>query len=461
MKKKKERRAGKRITLALLLVIIIAGVIFGIYAVTSNETGMKSIFGKVQNINANLTEFIVYGTHLNIKGEINEVTPELESVNLVFSKLDGNEEKIKLKFEENAGNIVFSTSDILNDGIDLEKIELSKHYMLIELEYGKNERKYYSIENKTEYDDLIYYTITKNDANNRIDIKFDKYESEEKTTDYMFIEAKHTKLPKDVYDVVVDAGHGGADNGAEYNGYHEADLTLEYANMIKKELEKLGLKVGITRDGTENKETFGVYSVYDEDGRVNVVGKSKAKYVFSIHLNSIEIPNSQSGVEIYAPTKIDLGFAKSFADNIVRYANTTYSDLDANYEMAQGVYVRTFKDWEIEDSENDARAGGYEPYTITADTPYLYMLRETGGIATGAYVDGRNKNYGKNLYVNSNIGVEAYLIELGYLNNKKNLNNLLTNKEGYVKGVVEAVKEQVFGRSEWLKLAYIYKIWYN
>ena len=40
------------------------------------------------------------------------------------------------------------------------------------------------------------------------------------------------------------------------------------------------------------------------------------------------------------------------------------------------------------------------------------MLRETGGIVTGAYVDGRNKEFGKNKYYNSNIGVEAYLLEL-------------------------------------------------
>lgn len=111
--------------------------------------------------------------------------------------------------------------------------------------------------------------------------------------------------------------------------------------------------------------------------------------------------------------------------------------------LADGVYVRTFKDWEIEDSENDAKKGGYKPYTITEYTPYLYMLRETGGIATGAYVDGRNKEYGKNEYVDSNVGVEAYLLELGYINNKSNLSNLLSNKEGYVKGIVETVKEEI------------------
>ena len=40
------------------------------------------------------------------------------------------------------------------------------------------------------------------------------------------------------------------------------------------------------------------------------------------------------------------------------------------------------------------------------------MLRETGGIATKAYVDGRNPNYGANMFYNVNIGGEAYVLEL-------------------------------------------------
>lgn len=259
----------------------------------------------------------------------------------------------------------------------------------------------------------------------------------------MALDTTKTKLPKDVYDVVIDSGHGGSDNGAEASGYKESDLTLEYAKRVKRELEALGLKVKITRDGTENEETFGVYTVYDKDGRVNIVGDSKAKYVFSIHLNSIQKANSQSGVEIYAPTRTNLKLARAFARNIVKYANTTYSDLEATYRKEDGIYVRTFKDWEIEDAIADARKDGYEPYEITDYTPYLYMLRETGGIATGAYVDGRNKTYGTNKYYNSNVGVEAYLLELGYINHSGNLKNLLNNKDGYVKGIVEAVKSEI------------------
>jgi len=61
-------------------------------------------------------------------------------------------------------------------------------------------------------------------------------------------------------------------------------------------------------------------------------GDAKAKYVFSIHLNSIKDSNSLSGVEIYAPPKVELNLAKAFADNIVKYAGATYSDLQIIYK---------------------------------------------------------------------------------------------------------------------------------
>ena len=67
------------------------------------------------------------------------------------------------------------------------------------------------------------------------------------------------------------------------------------------------------------------------------------------------------------------------------------------------------------------------------------MIRETGGKITNAYVDGRNKEYKTNLYYNSSMGNESYLIELGYINSYKDLNNLLNNKEGYVKGIIESI----------------------
>ena len=76
------------------------------------------------------------------------------------------------------------------------------------------------------------------------------------------------------------------------------------------------------------------------------------------------------------------------------------------------------------------------------------MLRETGGIATGAYVDGRNKAYGTNKFYNSNIGIEAYLLELGYINNSNDMENLLENEDG----IVQTVKTKILGQTEVVSL---------
>jgi len=122
--------------------------------------------------------------------------------------------------------------------------------------------KKYAIKNTTEYKDIEYYTITKNDTNKKIDIKFNTHQTEEKNINYMAIEVKKAKLPKNVYDVVIDPGHGGSDNGAEAGGYREADLTLEYARKVKKELEGLGLKVRITRERNRRQRNFwSIYSI--------------------------------------------------------------------------------------------------------------------------------------------------------------------------------------------------------
>ena len=49
--------------------------------------------------------------------------------------------------------------------------------------------------------------------------------------------------------VVIDAGHGGFDNGAIEYGYFEDRLNLEISLKLKKELESFGAKVYLTRDG--------------------------------------------------------------------------------------------------------------------------------------------------------------------------------------------------------------------
>ena len=99
--------------------------------------------------------------------------------------------------------------------------------------------------------------------------------------------------------------------------------------------------------------------------------------------------------------------------------------------------MRNFTKAEIRAFAKTAEEKGYEPYPITVDTPYLYTIRETGGLATNAYVDGRNTAYSANEYYKSNQGLECYQIELGYI--KNDLSVITNEKESYIEAITEVI----------------------
>lgn len=95
--------------------------------------------------------------------------------------------------------------------------------------------------------------------------------------------------PKAQYTVVIDAGHGGIDGGSVgKNGTIEAELNLEYAKELKQMLTDFGFNVVMTRESES-----GLYSPLasnkkkdDMKKRKEIVEKSNADFVISIHMNS-------------------------------------------------------------------------------------------------------------------------------------------------------------------------------
>ena len=62
---------------------------------------------------------------------------------------------------------------------------------------------------------------------------------------------------------------------------------------------------------------------------------------------------------------------------------------------------------------------------------------------TGAYVTSNISTYGNNPYYNSNIGVESYLIELGYIIDNTDLNNIKTNKDKYIDAIAKSIDKEI------------------
>lgn len=88
--------------------------------------------------------------------------------------------------------------------------------------------------------------------------------------------------------IVIDAGHGGFDNGAMYQGRKEKDDNLRLALAVGQILEQQGYDVIYTR-------TTDVYqSPYEKAQIGNEVG---ADYFISFHRNSGENDNTYNGVQ--------------------------------------------------------------------------------------------------------------------------------------------------------------------
>lgn len=409
----------KKFKFILLLIIII----FCYYKLIYLKD-IKRVIEQTEKEYFYIDKYTIFGTHFNISGCIDKTLKEELSVVLKNTK---EEITIESNFNIKDNKTCFNLSDKNNEGINLDELKLGKFTLLV-----KEDNKYYRLENKTEYKNLEYYTITHNNKNNKININFNKY----KNKNYLDLKIIKSTLPEDIYDIVIDPGHGGNDIGASYklNGktYTEANLTLKISLLLKKELENLGLKVKLTRVDDTYLEPYG------DNGRAVIPNEFKSKYSLSLHLNSAEGTMRYGGVEVYIPNNINYEFATILADNISRLVNYSKKPSD---KISNGVYFTSFTKHDIIESKQDMLKDNMEPYDIKLDSPYMYMIREVGGINTNAYIDGRNKEHGLNRYYNSNQTPEPYLIELGYINYKKDLENIVNKSEGFAKAISNSIKE--------------------
>ena len=117
--------------------------------------------------------------------------------------------------------------------------------------------------------------------------------------------------------IALDAGHGGSDPGAVYNGRAEKDDTLRLTRAVGKILEMNGINVYYVRDNDEYETPFK---------KATDANNSGADYFISIHRNSSEKNNQYSGIEslVYK----DSGIRHTLAKNINKeLADAGFEDL--------------------------------------------------------------------------------------------------------------------------------------
>ncbi len=360
------------------------------------------------NTYAEVNELYFYGNHFNIKGTINNKIDDINHVYLVFL---GTTKKLEYKYDleyDVDENILFKTNDYINEGLILDNIKKDFYNCYIQVVTG-NLTYNYIIKNKTNYPTTKYYTLS-NYSKNILNF----------ITENEILKLEVSENNEQSYDIVIDPGHGGADTGACFNNKCEINYTLDLSKMLKQELENLGYKVALTRNEDVTLPKYG------DDNRVYRVYTSKAKLVISIHLNSGYMP--WEGMEIYTSTKNNYVFARNVISNLSKIGNIKISN-NTFFKVEEGIYTRTFSSSDV----NGANENGVYP-NVSTDTNYYFMIRETGGYMTGAYVDGR-EGEGENKFRNTNVGVESYILELCYINSLSNIEDLDKNKEKYMENL--------------------------
>lgn len=108
------------------------------------------------------------------------------------------------------------------------------------------------------------------------------------------------------YKIMLDAGHGGSDLGAVYNGRQEKDDNLQLMLAVGKILSENGIDVVYTR-------TTDVYQTPFE--KAMLANQSDADFFISFHRNSSPKANQYDGVEVLLYNKS--GIKYEMAENIL------------------------------------------------------------------------------------------------------------------------------------------------
>lgn len=426
----------------IVLCAIVVGIGYGVVISINKNQGISNsqiendLLEKLQVKPAEATAFFTYGKSFGLIGKITNIDEDnFENAKLYITNGNGFEKQVNLDTSFTDTDLIFSLKEI-NSCLILDDIDNSKYYILLRLKLNNSVNpRFYSFVNSTNYSDLDYITFSdKEKGYRRATVHFEKEKYKGKEYSLLYLQMKDADVNDVMYDVVIDAGHGGKDSGEVRGKYTEANITLKYAKALKEKLDAMGYKTKLTRDES-NTDTYTSTNMYDSNGRISIACESKAKLMISFHVNNDAL-NNLTGFEIYSPSRSDLTFAGFLADSIKQNTSVPFSN-NTTFKMRDGVYVRNYTTQNIRDYTASAKRKGYEPYPITLETPFLYTIREVGGVAIGAYVDGRNKEYSKNMYFDSNHGIECYQIELGYI--KNDVQMLESEIDAYTNAIASAI----------------------
>lgn len=100
--------------------------------------------------------------------------------------------------------------------------------------------------------------------------------------------------------VILDPGHGSLDPGSIYKDKYEKDYNLDFSFFLKKELERLGASVILTRGGDYDlsNPSSGSRKRTDFNNRIKLINDNNADIYLSLHMNSLN-DSSYYGSQVF------------------------------------------------------------------------------------------------------------------------------------------------------------------
>ncbi len=231
------------------------------------------------------------------------------------------------------------------------------------------------------------------------------------TSDFILLDDQAPNFPDEVYDIMIDPGHGHrdfgwVDMGLIANGLEEAEENYKMAVALKAEFEKHGLKVGLTRDVDE------VVNIYDVDGRLYRGYQKQAKYYIEVQMvgsNNPEVYGTQIVYSSYASPKLASTVLRHLIEN---------TNLQSTASKGTG---------NIPGAVPTARANGFDGHLV---------IREAGGKALAAATYSEKSRENESFAHNNKRGMQAISIEYIHITHPKSALEWVRNYETYAQETV-------------------------
>lgn len=139
------------------------------------------------------------------------------------------------------------------------------------------------------------------------------------------VKANETTFPLVGKTIIIDSGHGGKDAGASANEIKEKDINLSITYKLKKELEKVGAVVLLTRtdDADLSKPNAIRRKKSDFDSRIALINNSNADMYISIHQNNYSNPKYYGPQVFYSNVNTkNEKIAKTIQEDLNKFTNS-------------------------------------------------------------------------------------------------------------------------------------------